>query len=109
MRACARAAGGTHLHASCFWGASVGRSGRPMGDTAPRSLCLGGELLIPLRGAAFRSSTVDQQLAPLGANTLYLNSLLNRLAYDLRLRHGHRPLAVRPTLARHNGPLSFRR
>ncbi len=23
-----------------------------MGDTAPRSLCLGGELLIPLRGAA---------------------------------------------------------
>src|SRR6266480_5847845 len=26
-----------------------------MGDTAPRSLCLGGELLIPLRGAAVLS------------------------------------------------------
>src|SRR5712691_5420959 len=56
-----------------------------MGDTAPRSLCLGGELLIPLRGAASRSPTVDQHQAPLGANTLYLNSLLNGLAYYLRL------------------------
>ena len=34
-----------------------------MGDTAPRSLCLGGELLIPLRGATVRSPTVDQKQA----------------------------------------------
>jgi hypothetical protein len=54
-----------------------------MGDTAPRSLCLGGELLIPLRGAIVRSPTVDQKQAPLSANTLYLNSLLNGLAYYL--------------------------
>lgn len=58
-----------------------------MGDTAPRSLCLGGELLIPLRGAAVLSSTVDQQQPPLGANTLYLNSLHNGPAYDLRLHY----------------------
>src|SRR6516225_2009667 len=32
-----------------------------MGGTAPRSLCLGGELPIPLRGAAIRSPTVDQK------------------------------------------------
>src|SRR5437660_19403 len=32
-----------------------------MGGTAPRSLCLGGELLIPLRGAALRSPTVNQK------------------------------------------------
>src|SRR6266851_1458929 len=56
-----------------------------MGDRAPRSLCLGGELLIPLRGAASRSPTVDQHQAPLGSNKLYLNSLLNGLAYYLRL------------------------
>ena len=80
-----------------------------MGDTAPRSLCLGGELLIPLRGATVRSPTVDQEQTPLGANTLYLNSLLNELACYLRLRHRHGALAVRPALDRHNGPLAFRR
>src|SRR5205807_6581475 len=32
-----------------------------MGGTAPRSLCLGGELLIPLRDAALRSPTVNQK------------------------------------------------
>ena len=79
-----------------------------MGDTAPRSLCLGGELLIPLRGATVRSPTVDQKQAPLSANTIYLNALLNGLAYYLRLRHRHRALAVRPALDRHNGPRSFR-
>jgi hypothetical protein len=57
-----------------------------MGGEAPRSLCLGGELLIPLRGAIVRSPTVDQQQTPLGANTLYLNSLLNGLPYYLRLQ-----------------------
>jgi hypothetical protein len=31
-----------------------------MGDTAPSRLCLGGELLIFLRGATVRSPTVDQ-------------------------------------------------
>jgi len=32
-----------------------------MGGTAPGSLCLGGELLIPLRGAALRSPAVNQK------------------------------------------------
>jgi hypothetical protein len=85
-----------------------------MGDTAPRSLCLGGELLIPLRGAAFRSSTVDQQQAPLGANTLYLNSLLHGLAYYLRLPSpppstGGPPCTGPPLWPTRILPLTFRR
>ncbi len=81
-----------------------------MGGTAPRSLCLGGEPLF-LSGA--------QQFVhrpwiktPRGANTLYLNSLLDRDTIswltDFPSTYRHRALAVRPTLDRHNGPLSFR-
>jgi hypothetical protein len=81
-----------------------------MGGTAPRSLCLGGELLIPLRGAAVlfvHRPWISEKLQS-GTNKLYLNSLQNEPAYYLRLHHRHRALAVRPPLVRHNGPVSTR-
>jgi hypothetical protein len=60
------------------------------------------------RATLCAAEILAREKAPLSANTLYLNSLLNGLAYYLRLRHRHRALAVRPALDRHNGPRSFR-
>ncbi len=62
----------------------------------------------PGRSSSVRLPNVDQRQAPVGTNTLYLNSFQNEPAYDPRLQDRHRALAVRPTLVRHNGPVSNR-
>src|SRR6266702_5369732 len=53
-----------------------------MGDTAPRSLCLGGELLIPLRGAAVLfvyQTWISDKLKPAQTHSISTHSKTSRL------------------------------
>jgi hypothetical protein len=81
-----------------------------MGDTAPRSLCLGGELLIPLRGAAVlfvHRPWISEKLQSAQTHSISTHSKTARLTI-FALHHRHQPLAVHPTLVRHNGPVATR-
>ncbi len=81
-----------------------------MGDTAPRSLCLGGELLIPLRGAAVlfvHRPWISEKLQSGTTHSISTHFKMGRLTIFAR-HHRHRTLAVRSTLVRHNGPVSNR-